>query len=67
MRPVQAHSAMTRLAMLCKNKAIRFHKAQNLQIIRLRPVNTALQLYGCERWTLMVDMKCRIPTFENNS
>ena len=60
-RLAQADSAVTRLAILWKNKAIslptkiRLYKSLALSIL----------LYGCESWTLTADQERRIQAFEN--
>jgi hypothetical protein len=60
-RLAQAHSAMARLAILWKNKAISFPT----KIVLYRSLVLSVLLYGCESWTLTADLERRIQAFEN--
>ena len=60
-RLAQAHSAMARLAILWKNKAISFPT----KIVLYRSLVLSVLLYGCEGWTLTADLERRIQAFEN--
>ena len=60
-RLAQAHSAMTRPAILWKNKTISFPTKFKLY----KSLVLTILLYGCERWTLRADLERRIQAFEN--
>ena len=62
-RRAQAHSAMTRLALLWKNKAISFPP----EIKRYKSLVLSMLLYACESWTVTADLERRIQAFENKS
>ena len=49
----QAYSAMTRLAILWKNKTISFPTKIKL----FRSLVFSILLYGCQSWTLMADLE----------
>ena len=59
-RLAQAHSAMTRLAILWKHNAICFH-TKNFYTSHV----LSILLYECESWTLMADLEWRIQAFKN--
>ena len=62
-RLAQAHSAMTRLAILWKNNAVNFPTKTKIY----KSLVLSILLYGCERWTLTADLERRIEAFENKS
>ena len=60
-RLAQAHSALTRIAILWKNKAI----SVPTNTIHNRSLVLSVLLYGCESWMLTADLERRIQASEN--
>ena len=60
-RLLQAHSTMTKLAILRKNKPINFPRTIKLNKLLV----LSILLCGCVSWTLTADLERRSPVFEN--